>query len=79
MDHYYTHEGNAAREFVTTHLPRGCDWPEVKDRVEKVKVMASEFSDSSDDRYEIIASMWTEKRSDARRSQGTKLPGRRHS
>ena len=55
MYHYETHEGDAAREFVTSLLPRGCDWPEVKDRVEKVKVMASEFSDSSDDCYEIIA------------------------
>ena len=55
MYHYETHEGDATQEFVTAPLPRGCDWPEVKDRVEKVKVMASEFSDSSDDRYEIIA------------------------
>jgi hypothetical protein len=40
---------------VTATLPRGCDWPEVKDRVEKLEVMASELSESGDDRYEVIA------------------------
>lgn len=55
MYHYETHEGDAAREFVSTSLPRGCDWPEVKDRVEKIEVMASKLNDPGDDRYELIA------------------------
>ena len=52
---YETHEGDAAQEFVTAPLPRGCDWPEVKDRFEKLEVMASELSEPGDDRYEVIA------------------------
>ena len=52
---YETHEGDAAREFVTTPLPRGCDWPEVEGRVEKVEVMATSLDDLGDDRYELIA------------------------
>ena len=45
-----THEGDATREFVTTPLPRGCDWPEVEGRVEKVEVMATSLDDLGDDR-----------------------------
>lgn len=55
MYHYETHEGDAAREFVSGSLPRGCHWPEVKDQVEKVEIMASELSDPGEDRYELIA------------------------
>lgn len=36
-------------------LPGGCEWPHVKDRVEKLEVMAPELSELGDDWYELIA------------------------
>jgi hypothetical protein len=40
---------------VTGSLPGACDWPDVKDRVEKMEIVASELSDPGEDRYELIA------------------------
>lgn len=52
---YATHDGAAAREFVSRPLPSGGEWCGVAGRVHRVEVWASNIEDPGADYYELVA------------------------